>query len=624
MDTNYKIFPHIQVLRAISVLLVFCYHLKLDLFKNGYLGVDIFFVISGFVITKSLHEEFKNGGEINFLNFYKKRFKRIFPVLLFILTIVFIFYKFYGPPDISLKKDYLYSILGLSNFFYLIKDVDYFNNIFDNPVGHTWSLGIEEQFYIIYPLMLFILIKNFKDNKISIIFYLIIFLSLIIINFININDNTLFYFPFLRFWEFFLGCVIPFLRIKKNNQLSLIFFILIFFIVFLNIFGENTTNSNLYILKNILITFFVSFFLIFYNKPKNFLILFENRFFIFLGNLSYSIYLWHLPIIYFSNIYFNGISSFLISIFATIILSYFTFNYIENFFRYRVWNIRFFLNIFLFSFFFVITILFFTKISSVTKLQIFIKKSNYLEKNFKWVERTTFKKMKINNNSVYPYCTDEYNKLKGIDELNLECLRDNNSKTLFFLKGNSYVAQHIPMFNNLSQAYDIYYDHDNTNLEINFKLLESLEKKYDKIYLVKSLNTKDELNYFINFFNNKNSNKNSNKNISFFFIGPIPNFKNKYLNPLTCMIQKLNCDITKTNDLNERLMLKTNFLIKSLITKTNNIIFFDIYNILCPLKKCSTYNVKKDFLMLTDESHLSYESSLSISNKLNKFIIGLN
>jgi peptidoglycan/LPS O-acetylase OafA/YrhL len=620
MDTNYKIFPHIQVLRAISVLLVFCYHLKLDLFKNGYLGVDIFFVISGFVITKSLHEEFKNRGEINFLIFYKKRFKRIFPVLLFILTIVFIFYKFYGPPDISLKKDYLYSILGLSNFFYLIKDVDYFNNIFDNPVGHTWSLGIEEQFYIIYPLMLFILIKNFKDNKISIIFYLIIFLSLIIINFININNNTLFYFPFLRFWEFFLGCVRPFLKIKKNNQLSLIFFILIFFIVFLNIFGENTTNSNLYILKNIFITFFVSFFLIFYNKPKNFLILFENRFFIFLGNLSYSIYLWHLPIIYFSNIYFNGISSFLISIFATIILSYFTFNYIENFFRYRVWNIRFFLNIFLFSFFFVITILFFTKISSVTKLQIFIKKSNYLEKNFKWIERTTFKKMKINNNSVYPYCTDDYNKLKGIDELNLECLRNNNSKILFFLKGNSYVAQHIPMFNNLSQAYDIYYDHDNTNLEINFKLLESLEKKYDKIYLVKSLNTKDELNYFINFFNNKEL----NKNISFFFIGPIPNFKNKYLNPLTCMIQKLNCDITKTNDLNERLMLKTNFLIKSLITKTNNIIFFDIYNILCPLKKCSTYNVKKDFLMLSDESHLSYESSLSISNELNKFVTGLN
>jgi len=620
MHTNYKIFPHVQVLRAISVLLVFFYHLKLDLFKNGYLGVDIFFVISGFVITKSLHKEFKDKGEINFLNFYKKRFKRIFPVLLFVLTIVFVLYKFYGPPDISLKKDYLYSIFGLSNFFYLINDVDYFNNIFDNPLGHTWSLGIEEQFYIIYPLLLFILLKNFKDNKISIFFYLIIFLSLIIINFININNNTIFYLPFLRFWEFFLGCVIPFLKFKKNNQLSLIFFILIFFILFLNIFEGNITNVNLYIFKNIFITFFVSCFLIFYNKQKNFLIFFENRFLKFLGDLSYSIYLWHLPIIYFSNIYFNGINFLLISIFATIILSYFTFNYIENFFRYRIWNIKFFLNIFLFSFFFVITVLLFTKINSVTKLQIFIKKSNYLEKNFNWIERTTFKKMKINNNSVYPYCTDKYTKHKGINELNLRCLRNNNSKILFFLKGNSYVAQHIPMFNNLPQTYDIYYDHDNTNFEINYKLLESLEKKYDKIYLVKSLNTKDELNYFINFFDNKKS----NKNISYFFIGPIPNFKNKYLNPLTCMIQKLNCDITKDNDLNERLMLKTNFLIKSLVTKTNNIIFFDIYNILCPSRKCSTYNVKKDFLMLRDETHLSYESSLSISNELNKFVAGLN
>jgi len=165
MIKSYKIFPHIQVLRAISVILVFFYHLKIDLFKNGYLGVDIFFVISGYVITKNLYEEFKEKNEINFLNFYKKRFKRIFPVLFFILTIVFLFYKFYGPPDISLKKDFLYSIFGLSNFFYLIGEVDYFNNIFDNPLGHTWSLGIEEQFYIIYPLLLFFLIKNFNINR---------------------------------------------------------------------------------------------------------------------------------------------------------------------------------------------------------------------------------------------------------------------------------------------------------------------------------------------------------------------------------------------------------------------------------------------------------------------------
>ena len=620
MHTNYKIFPHVQVLRAISVLLVFFYHLKLDLFKNGYLGVDIFFVISGFVITKSLHKEFKDKGEINFLNFYKKRFKRIFPVLFFILTFVFFFYKFYGPPDISLKKDFLYSISGLSNFFYLINQVDYFNNIFDNPLGHTWSLGIEEQFYIIYPLLLFFLIKNFKYNKTSIILYFIIFLSLVIINFFNINNTTVFYLPFLRFWEFFLGCVIPFLRIKKNNQLSLVFFILIFIILFSNIFGENNTNPTLYIFKNILITFFASFFLIFYNKPNNLLIIFENKFFTFLGNLSYSIYLWHLPIIYFSNIYFTGINSFLITIFATLIFSYLTFNYIENFFRYRIWKIKFFFNMFIYSFFFIILLLFFTNISSISQLQTLIKNSNYLESNFDWIDRTTFKKMKINNNPVYPYCKDQYINLDANNELNLKCLKNNNSKTLFFLKGNSHVAQHIPMFNNLSQDYDIYYDHDIINLKINFQLLKSLEKKYEKIYFVQSVNTKKELDHYIDFLYKRKI----NDKISYFLIGPIPNFNDKYLNPLTCLIQKLNCEIIKTNDFKERLIFKKNLLLKDLINKTNNVIFFDIYNVLCPLEKCSTYDIKNDFLMLRDKSHLSYESSLSISSELNKFINKLN
>lgn len=620
MITSYKIFPHIQVLRAISVILVFFYHLKIDLFKNGYLGVDIFFVISGFVITKNLYEEFKEKKEINFLNFYKKRFKRIFPVLFFILTIVFLFYKFYGPPDISLKKDFLYSISGLSNFFYLINQVDYFNNIFDNPLGHTWSLGIEEQFYIIYPLLLFILIKNFKDNKTAIILYFIIFLSLIIINFFNINNTTVFYLPFLRFWEFFLGCVIPFLRIKKNNQLSLVFFILIFIILFSNIFGENNTNSTLYIFKNILVTFFASFFLIFYNRPKNLLIIFENKFFTFLGNLSYSIYLWHLPIIYFSNIYFTGINYFLITIFVTLTFSYLTFNYIENFFRYRIWKIKFFFNTFIYSFFFIILLLFLTNISSVFQLQTLIKNSNYLEKNFNWIDRTTFKKMKINNNPVYPYCQDQYINLDANNGLNFKCLKNNNSKTLFFLKGNSHVAQHIPMFNNLSQDYDLYYEHDTSNLKINFQLLKSLEKKYEKIYLVQSVNTKKELDQYINFLHQKKV----NEKISFFLIGPIPNFNDKYLNPLTCLIQKLNCEIIKNKDFKERLIFKKNLRIKNLINKKNNVIFFDIYNILCPLEKCSVYDVKKDFLMLRDQSHLSYESSLSISSELNKFIKKLN
>lgn len=620
MKNNLKIFPHVQVFRAISVLLVFCYHLKLSFFENGYLGVDIFFVISGFVITNTLYAEFKEKNKINFLNFYKKRFKRIFPVLFFILTFVYIFYKFYGPPEISIGKDYLYSILGVPNLFYLVQNINYFNNVFDNPLGHTWSLGIEEQFYIIYPLLLFILFKNFTENKISLTFYFVIFSSIVIISFINLNNNTIFYNPIFRFWEFFLGCCIPFLKVKRNNYLSLVFFLFIFIILSLNIFGEGNSNTNLYIFKNILITISASLFLIFYNKPKKILFIFENKFFVLLGNLSYSIYLWHLPVIYFSNIYFNGINFFLISLFVTLTLSYFTFNFIENFFRYKIWDIRLFSKIFLLSIFLFLLFFLSKNIYSIEDLRVFFKKNNYLEKNLNWIERTTFRQMKINNNSVYPNCQNNNKKFNNIYNLNLKCYKNNNSKVLFFLKGNSFIAQHIPMFNNLKTNHDLYYDHDNTNLEIDYELLDNLKVRYDKIYIVKSINTNDELNYFINYLN---ENKQSKK-ISYFLIGPIPNFKDKYLNPLTCLIQKLSCKITKYQDLKERSILETNFLIKSLMNNNKNVIFFDIYKVLCPLKICSVYDKKENFLMLRDKSHLSYESSLSVSNKFNEFVKRLN
>ena len=133
MSANTKLLPHIQVLRAFSVILVFLYHLKIDFFSKGYIGVDIFFVISGFVITSILLKEFQISNKINFLNFYVKRFKRIFPLLIFITSTIFIFYKFFGPPDLSIQKDFIYSLLGVSNIFFMVKRIDYFDNVFDNP-----------------------------------------------------------------------------------------------------------------------------------------------------------------------------------------------------------------------------------------------------------------------------------------------------------------------------------------------------------------------------------------------------------------------------------------------------------------------------------------------------------
>ena len=109
---------HIQFFRAISVLLVFFYHLELELFKFGYLGVDIFFVISGFVITSRLYEELINTSKINFYSFYSRRIKRIFPVLFFIISIVLIFIIFFQPLDLLIGNItvYIFTILDYQIF----------------------------------------------------------------------------------------------------------------------------------------------------------------------------------------------------------------------------------------------------------------------------------------------------------------------------------------------------------------------------------------------------------------------------------------------------------------------------------------------------------------------------
>ena len=102
---------HIQFFRAISVLLVFFYHLELEFFKFGYLGVDIFFVISGYVITSRLYDELLKNNKINFYSFFTRRIKRIFPVLFFIISIVLIFIIFFQPLDLLLGNVMFMSLL---------------------------------------------------------------------------------------------------------------------------------------------------------------------------------------------------------------------------------------------------------------------------------------------------------------------------------------------------------------------------------------------------------------------------------------------------------------------------------------------------------------------------------
>ena len=202
-DFEYK--KHIQFLRGLSVIFVFLYHTNMSIFNKGYLGVDIFFVISGFVITQKIFQNYFLEKKINLIGFYSKRFKRIIPNLFFIIGITFVIYLIFGPPDLSLWNEMLSALFGISNLYYIVHDIGYFDNVFDDPLAHTWSLGVEEQFYLIYPFLIFIiyLFKNNKQFKLQIVLFIIFSLSILFFRKELETDPVIaFYLSPLRFWEF--------------------------------------------------------------------------------------------------------------------------------------------------------------------------------------------------------------------------------------------------------------------------------------------------------------------------------------------------------------------------------------------------------------------------------------
>jgi peptidoglycan/LPS O-acetylase OafA/YrhL len=476
-----KILNHIQFLRGISVILVFFYHLKLSYFDYGFLGVDIFFVISGFVITSIISKEIEQTKKFDFYNFYLRRFKRIYPVLFFILTISFFLIIFFQPLDLFLNnlKVYFFSLFGVSNFYYLFLKKDYFDTVFDDPFAHTWSLGVEEQFYIIFPLLLFFILKYEKYVKSILILSLLVFIGIVFSNIFVENIKLIFYSPSFRFWEFLIGTLTFFLTKKiriKNNYLSLSALLVLFLFVLI---PKNINLPNTIFITCILTSIFILFYKKNENKLSNYII--ENKPMLFLGNISYSFYLWHLPVIYFYDLYFLQ-SLFRIPLLFLIItsLSCFSFTIIENKFRYSKFNISFnFRNItfgtILLSIILIINIFAFKdgyNSSIKYKFKNLIYNLNYLENNINYTDRVVFYKININGNEIYRFCT-ESSEIKKLNSYNLRinCLKKGiTNNRIFYIEGNSHTANFIPMFNKININDSIYYNHK----EIFLKMIISI------------------------------------------------------------------------------------------------------------------------------------------------------
>jgi len=355
-----KYAPHIDGLRALAVLPVILFHADFELFKGGYVGVDIFFVISGYLITNIIIFDLqKNAFSIK--DFYLRRSRRILPALFFVVLISLVLGIFIIPEsEISFfSKQALSVVIFLSNFFFW-KNTGYFSPNSDlQPLLHTWSLAVEEQFYIFFPIFL-LFVWKLKFKKIFYILLTISGLSFLLsqlggnfkIQNLNLNypffnlpfeifwqaGSANFYLPFGRIWELLAGSLVSIYLFNykinnrfKNNFLSLLGVSLILISIFL--YGDGIQYPSIFTLLPVVGTVLIILFAT-NNTVLNKVLSFKPI--VFLGLISYSFYLIHQPMFAFNRIYFGVNLSFFHSLFiilVSFILAIFSWKFIETPFR---------------------------------------------------------------------------------------------------------------------------------------------------------------------------------------------------------------------------------------------------------------------------------------------------
>ena len=308
--------PDVDGLRSIAVLSVLFFHLDIHVFSGGFVGVDVFFVISGFLITGIIVSELEKTGSFSFSNFYIRRLRRLFPAFLTVLTVTTIAcLLLFSPGDLQRYGAALFhSIFSLSNI-YFWSEAGYFDTTSElNPLLHTWSLSVEEQFYMFWPALAAFL---FARGGLRTVAFAIVILSIIslLLNFAfdqaviqyfkpETSNNTLeviqaamFFLTPFRIFELGIGAILVFLMRRKfaNNLWNEIIFLIGLIMVLIPIFVF--TEETVFPSYNALLPCIGTALIIYASNPKFSGAILRNKFAVGIGLISYSLYLVHWPII---------------------------------------------------------------------------------------------------------------------------------------------------------------------------------------------------------------------------------------------------------------------------------------------------------------------------------------
>ena len=314
-----KYLPSIDSLRALAVLAVIIYHVDVNYLPGGFLGVDLFFVLSGYLISSLIIKEYRKTGSLNLYNFYIRRARRLLPAVYFMITVGLVVMVLFN--EVLLRKSHLDAIFGYiysSNWWYIFHKLDYFDSFgAQSPFKHLWSLAIEEQFYMIFPL-LFLLVNRKKKSKDGTYKlnknFLYVVLGLILVSLIahillfDINNISRIYFGTdTRAFSLLVGVVgailYPMEKLhakvtpQQNIMYSVVSLVSIATLITVMIY---TSEYNTWLYRGGFLLVAILGLIVIISSGKQHTLMSRLLSFkpvVFIGKISYSLYLWHFPVL---------------------------------------------------------------------------------------------------------------------------------------------------------------------------------------------------------------------------------------------------------------------------------------------------------------------------------------
>lgn len=634
-----KYIPELDGIRAIAVFLVILAHIGFTKLAGGFIGVDMFFVLSGYLISSIIIQQ-TYQNKFSFSEFYKRRIKRLFPALFTTAFVVLIigFFLFLPSDFKNLAKAGISAITYLANIYHWQQSSGYFAaDAKELPFLHTWSLAVEWQFYMVWPILLFLMLKYFSNKRLMQTLAIAIPVLLIASEYMVMQAPSFAYFSLLaRFVEFLFGAYAFIWQtsgklesIYRNKKLSEAFCIagyalIISSALFLNNLSDFPGLNLLYPCLG------TALLIVFAPHAKLGLIL-RSKIFVWLGLISYSLYLWHWPIISFMNYSGVGIKSAarLVIIFSSISLAALTYYFIEKPLRYGV-NDNLYKTIL--SYFIipllVLILLYYYIVNDV------LKNPNIDEVQLKKYEALSAK-LEYPNIAIKGWChVSTENDFGTKFELKFaQCNYNKNANSKAILFGDSHAGHFAPFVKNLAEKYDFAVNDlsvsgctplVNSEIQLgsspdvcrNFRKIVAeklISKKIDVIFIGISPRNWDELNPALD----KSLAFMSSHAKKVILMLDIPMFKdnpNKYMRRYIIGLKKFDPSEAKNKNILSLRSSDDNSKLQELALKYQNVETIDVGEFLCNEDKtiCSAFD-DNGISMYKDGTHLNIYGSEKLS-----------